>query len=90
MNNTVLVVTTLVAYLTSPCASLAKIGKTANIGVADCTINVCDASVGKLAPKLPATRITMTMMIGLKMKRPSKATIVSRIVRSQYRLTIMG
>lgn len=28
-----------VAYFTSPCASFAKIGRTANAGVAACTIN---------------------------------------------------
>jgi len=39
-NNKVLVVTTFVAYSTSPFASLTKIGNTASAGVADCTINV--------------------------------------------------
>ena len=40
MNNTVLITTMSVAYFTSPCTSFAKIGKTANAGVAACTINV--------------------------------------------------
>ena len=39
MNNTVLMTTISVAYFTSPCASFAKIGRTANAGVAACTIN---------------------------------------------------
>jgi len=39
-NNKVLVVTTFVAYSTSPFASLTKIGNTASAGAADCTINV--------------------------------------------------
>lgn len=39
-NSNVLVVTTLVAYLVSPCEEAAKTGRIANAGVADWTINV--------------------------------------------------
>ena len=35
INNNVLVVTTLVAYLVSPCEDAAKTGRIANAGVAD-------------------------------------------------------
>lgn len=44
------VVTTLVAYSTSPLPSLANIGNTANPGTAACIINVLYSTLGKLEP----------------------------------------
>ena len=79
INNNVLVVTTFVAYSTSPFASLTKIGNTASAGVADCTINVFisidDSSFNPKISKPNFIKINIT--IGENINLPISANIVS-------------
>lgn len=78
-NNKVLVVTTFVAYSTSPFASLTKIGNTASAGAADCTINVftsiADNSFNGKISELNFIKISIT--IGENINLPISANIVS-------------
>ena len=78
-NNNVLVVTTFVAYSTSPFASLTKIGNTASAGAADCTINVFISMIDKsFNPKMSEPNfIKISITIGENMNLPISANIVS-------------
>ena len=60
-----------VAYFTSPCASFAKIGRTANAGVAACTINfsliktittTLDTEVKNAATLSPPNLISLSLL----------------------------
>lgn len=70
----VLRVTTLVENSTSPSPWLARIGRTARAGVADCTIKVLNSAVGKFfAVNIRIANITA----GPNMNLPIRAMIVS-------------
>lgn len=78
MKRTVLITTTLVAYSTSPWASSARMGSTANIGVADWTTNVWRIRAGRSKPVCNPNLMSKMRMTGDKTKRPNKARIESR------------
>lgn len=76
-NNTVLVVTTFVAYFTSPFDSFANIGNTASAGAEACIMYVLLSSAG-IVPEIFTPKIINTTIIhGDIINLPKSAKIVS-------------
>ena len=80
-NNSVLVVTTLVAYWVSPCEEAAKTGRMAKAGVADWTINVSFKPMLRPCPRCPPNSRRPMMVRGERINLPRRATMVSRSKR---------
>ena len=76
-NNIVLVVTTFVAYFTSPSDSFARIGITAKAGAADCTMKVLLSRTGNVPNILLPRKISPIITKGESTNLPKRAKTVS-------------